>query len=186
MQKHHRFGCDLLGVMDAGTLTSALKNASDARAQMITLTLVLGAHEADLGVHTWAEPKHPCCGTVPVTDQRMGLRALGDRTVRDQGRLRRRCFRSDKPLRHLRHSDYSNGLKLRLHNCSIAMSQETGESFPTKTAPRTSSLYAKTFGSCRTTRYVTVPTRNATSTVCGSSPKPTGRQRRSCCQLITD
>jgi ParB family chromosome partitioning protein len=53
MGKHHRFGCELLGVIDAGALTATLKNASDARAQMITLALVLGAHEADLGVHTW-------------------------------------------------------------------------------------------------------------------------------------
>ena len=53
MEKHHRFGCELLGVIDVSALTATLKNAGDARAQMITLALVLGAHEADLGVHTW-------------------------------------------------------------------------------------------------------------------------------------
>jgi ParB family chromosome partitioning protein len=58
MQKHHRFGCELLGVIDVGTLTDTLKNASEARAQMITLALVLGAHEADLGVHTWRNRNH--------------------------------------------------------------------------------------------------------------------------------
>jgi hypothetical protein len=52
MEKHHRFGCDLLDVSDAGALSATLKNAGDAGAQMITLALVLGAHEADLGVHT--------------------------------------------------------------------------------------------------------------------------------------
>lgn len=51
--KHHRFGCDLLDVSDGGALSATSKNAGDARAQMITLALVLGAHEADLGVHTW-------------------------------------------------------------------------------------------------------------------------------------
>ena len=50
---HHRFGCDLLDVSDAGALSAMLKNAGDARAQMITLALVLGAHEAELGVYTW-------------------------------------------------------------------------------------------------------------------------------------
>jgi hypothetical protein len=53
MEKHHRFGCDLLDVSDAGALSATLKNAGDARAQMITLALVLGAHDAALGVHTW-------------------------------------------------------------------------------------------------------------------------------------
>ena len=53
MEKHHRFGCDLLDVSDAGALSATFKNAGDARAQMITLALVLGAHEAELGVHTW-------------------------------------------------------------------------------------------------------------------------------------
>jgi ParB family transcriptional regulator, chromosome partitioning protein len=53
MQKRHRFGRELLGMIDDGALTATLKNAGDARAQMITLALVLGAHEADLGVHTW-------------------------------------------------------------------------------------------------------------------------------------
>jgi hypothetical protein len=66
--KHHRFGCDLLDVSDAGALSATLKNARDARAQMITLALVLGAHEADLGVHTW--------------------RSRNRRVVRDEGRLR--------------------------------------------------------------------------------------------------
>jgi ParB family transcriptional regulator, chromosome partitioning protein len=51
--KHHRFGWELLDVSDAGALSATLKNAGDARAQMITLALVLGAHEADLGMHTW-------------------------------------------------------------------------------------------------------------------------------------
>jgi ParB family chromosome partitioning protein len=53
MQKHHRLGRELLGMIDEGVLISMLKNAGEARAQMITLALVLGAHEADLGVHRW-------------------------------------------------------------------------------------------------------------------------------------
>ncbi len=73
--KHHRFGCDLLDVSDADALSATLKNAGDARAQMITLALVLGAHEADLGVHT-CRSRRPCRRAVSVTDRHMGLRPL--------------------------------------------------------------------------------------------------------------
>jgi hypothetical protein len=62
MEKHHRFGCDLLDVSDAGALSATFKNAGDARAQMITLALVLGAHEADLGVQTGAAETVPPSG----------------------------------------------------------------------------------------------------------------------------
>jgi ParB family chromosome partitioning protein len=55
MERHHRFACELLSI-DDDELTATLNNAADARAQMITLALVLGAHEADLGVHTWRRP----------------------------------------------------------------------------------------------------------------------------------
>ena len=85
--KHHSFGGDLRDVSDAGALSATLKNAGDARAQMITLALVLGAHEAQLGVHTWRS-RNPCGRAVSVTDRHMGLRPLGDRAVRDEGRLR--------------------------------------------------------------------------------------------------
>jgi ParB family chromosome partitioning protein len=55
MQKRHGFACELLGISTA-TLTTTLSEASDARSQMITLALVLSAHENDLGVHTWRIP----------------------------------------------------------------------------------------------------------------------------------
>jgi hypothetical protein len=53
MQKRHRFASELLGLDDGDSLDATLNNAGDARAQVITLALVLGAHETDLGVHTW-------------------------------------------------------------------------------------------------------------------------------------
>ena len=54
MQKgHHRFARELLGVDDTNALNEAMTVASDARAQMIALALVLGAHEAQLHVGTW-------------------------------------------------------------------------------------------------------------------------------------
>jgi ParB family transcriptional regulator, chromosome partitioning protein len=56
MEKDHRFACELLGI-EAETLTATLNDVGDTRAQMITLSLVLGAHETHLGVHTWRNPK---------------------------------------------------------------------------------------------------------------------------------
>ncbi|HEY6686121.1 MAG TPA: hypothetical protein VI094_07940 [Propionibacteriaceae bacterium] len=87
MQKRHRFGRELLGMIDDGALIATLKNAGDARAQMITIALVLGAHEADLGGHTWRSQNRGR-RAVSVAYQLMGLRAFRDRAVRDQGRLR--------------------------------------------------------------------------------------------------
>jgi ParB family chromosome partitioning protein len=66
MDKQHEFARDLLG-LDApvsrwqrtpgsDALINTLSNAGDARAQVITLALVLGAFEATLGVHTWRHP----------------------------------------------------------------------------------------------------------------------------------
>jgi ParB family transcriptional regulator, chromosome partitioning protein len=50
----HRFARELLDIDDdVNALTAALNDASDARAQMITLALVLGAYEAELDVHEW-------------------------------------------------------------------------------------------------------------------------------------
>jgi ParB family transcriptional regulator, chromosome partitioning protein len=66
MDKQHDFARELLGI-DApvsrwqrtprsDALITTLANAGDARAQMITLALVLGAFETTLGVHTWRNP----------------------------------------------------------------------------------------------------------------------------------
>lgn len=63
MEKQHEFARELLG-LDApvsrwqrtpgsDALINTLSNAGDARAQVITLALVLGAVEATLGGHTW-------------------------------------------------------------------------------------------------------------------------------------
>jgi hypothetical protein len=41
----------LLGITDIKALPITLHSAGDARAQMITLALVLAAHEIDLDVH---------------------------------------------------------------------------------------------------------------------------------------
>jgi ParB family chromosome partitioning protein len=46
----HPFARELLNIDD---LNAALNDATDARAQMITLALVLGAYEADMDVHEW-------------------------------------------------------------------------------------------------------------------------------------
>jgi len=77
MEKHHRFGCELLGVTDIGELTATLKQASGTRAQVIALALVLGAHESDLGVHTWRSPNAAAYRYLSQ-NQRMGLRAVGN------------------------------------------------------------------------------------------------------------
>jgi ParB family chromosome partitioning protein len=58
MEKHHHLGRELLGFANASALTATLRNAGNARAQMITLALVLGAHEADLDVYTWRSHNH--------------------------------------------------------------------------------------------------------------------------------
>ena len=47
-------------------LIKALNDAGDARAQMITLSLVLGAFESTLDVHTWRSPNE---GTVRYLTQ---------------------------------------------------------------------------------------------------------------------
>jgi ParB family chromosome partitioning protein len=49
--KQHRIACELLD-REQKALIAAMDDASDARAQMIVLALVLSAHEARLGVHT--------------------------------------------------------------------------------------------------------------------------------------
>jgi ParB family chromosome partitioning protein len=56
MEKWHRFACELLGIADVQALPGTLQSAGDARAQMITLALVLAAHEIDLDVYMWRNP----------------------------------------------------------------------------------------------------------------------------------
>jgi ParB family chromosome partitioning protein len=64
MQKGHQLAVDLLGInvktsgRDASrqAVLDALTGTTDARAQVITLGLVLGAYEDSLGVHTWRSP----------------------------------------------------------------------------------------------------------------------------------
>jgi ParB family chromosome partitioning protein len=66
MDKQHEFARELLGLdapvsrwqrtPGADALINTLGNAADARAQVITLALVLGAFETTLGVHTWRNP----------------------------------------------------------------------------------------------------------------------------------
>jgi ParB family transcriptional regulator, chromosome partitioning protein len=63
MEAQHEFAHELLGIEaptprwqpTAGSdgLINTLSHAGDARAQVVTLALVLGAFEATLGVHTW-------------------------------------------------------------------------------------------------------------------------------------
>ncbi len=62
MEKQHAFARELLGIeapisrwarSELDALTTTLEDGGDARAQMITLALVLGAFETTLGVHTW-------------------------------------------------------------------------------------------------------------------------------------
>ena len=50
--KHHRFGCDLLDVSDAGALTATFK---ERRRSLSTNdhSCARSRSEADLGVHTW-------------------------------------------------------------------------------------------------------------------------------------
>ena len=66
MEKQHAFARELL-VLDVqaprwqrpsepDALITTLSHAADGRAQVIALTLVLGAYEATLGVHTWRNP----------------------------------------------------------------------------------------------------------------------------------
>lgn len=65
MEKQHAFAREWLGIeapvsrwarSEPDALITALGNATDARAQVITLALVLGAFETTLGVHTWRNP----------------------------------------------------------------------------------------------------------------------------------
>ena len=66
MEKHHAFARELLGVETPAArwqrptgpdeLTATLSRATDNRAQVIALTLVLSSYEADLDVHTWRNP----------------------------------------------------------------------------------------------------------------------------------
>jgi ParB family chromosome partitioning protein len=56
LDKQHRTACELLGIESRKALITAMNDASDARAQMIALALVLSAHEACLGIHTWRNP----------------------------------------------------------------------------------------------------------------------------------
>jgi ParB family transcriptional regulator, chromosome partitioning protein len=63
MEKQHAFARELLGLdvqaprwqrpSEPDALITTLSHAADGRAQVIALTLVLGAYEATLGVHTW-------------------------------------------------------------------------------------------------------------------------------------
>lgn len=61
MQHGHQFTADLLGIDIASTgwnvnrssLVTAVNEATDARAQVLSLALVLGAIESTFGVHTW-------------------------------------------------------------------------------------------------------------------------------------
>ena len=67
-QLRAHFAYALVGTNGVDALTTTLNEAGDARAQLITSALVLGAHDTRLGCATW---RNPNAGAEPAPVRRL-------------------------------------------------------------------------------------------------------------------